>query len=72
MKNIIVVVIGILAFLYLLNPGFGLFELIPDHIPLIGNLDESTATFLILSSLAYFGLDLRDIFGGWWTRKKIK
>ena len=61
-KTIIVVVVGALSLLYLLNPGFGLFELIPDNIPLLGNMDEGLATFLLLSALAYFGLDLRDVF----------
>ena len=61
-KKVIVLVIGILSLLYLLNPGLGIFELIPDNIPLVGNLDEATATFLLLSSLAYFGIDLRGIF----------
>lgn len=69
MKKIIVAGIGVLAGLYLLNPGFGVFEIIPDNIPFVGNLDEVTATFLILSSLAYFGIDLRDVFGGWWKKK---
>jgi len=69
MKKIVVVCIGVISLLYLLNPGLGFFELIPDNFPLIGNLDEGGATFLILSSLAYFGIDLRDFFGGWWKRK---
>ncbi len=63
MKKSVVAVIGILAFVYLINPGFGIFEFIPDNIPLIGNLDEATATFLLLSALAYFGVDLWDVFG---------
>jgi hypothetical protein len=62
-KKIIVGFIGFVSGLYLINPGWGIFELIPDHIPFIGNLDEGGATFLLLSSLAYFGLDLRHIFG---------
>jgi len=61
-KKIIIGFIGIISLLYLLNPGIGLFEFIPDNVPFIGNLDEATATFLLLSSLAYFGIDLRDIF----------
>ena len=69
MKKIIVGIIGVLALLYLLNPGFGVFEFIPDNIPFIGNLDEATATFLLLSSMAYFGVDLRDTFGGWFKRR---
>ncbi|MCX6704777.1 MAG: DUF1232 domain-containing protein [Candidatus Woesebacteria bacterium] len=69
MKKFLVVAIGILSGLYLLNPGFGVFELIPDNAPFIGNLDEATAAFLVLSALAYFGDDIRDVFGGWWKRK---
>lgn len=69
MKKTVVGIIGVLAGLYLLNPGFGIFEIIPDNVPLIGNMDEVTATFLVFSSLAYFGIDLRDVFGGWWKKK---
>lgn len=36
------------ASLYLLNPGWGVFELIPDNIPFFGNLDEGAATMLLL------------------------
>lgn len=69
MKKILIAAISIISGLYLLNPGFGLFEFIPDAIPLVGNLDEGAAAFLLLSSLAYFGIDIRDMFGGWWKRK---
>lgn len=69
MKNIAVGTIGLVSFLYLLNPTFGLFEFIPDAVPFIGNLDEATASFLFLSSLSYFGLDLRGVFGS--GKKKI-
>ncbi|MBL8860054.1 MAG: DUF1232 domain-containing protein [Planctomycetes bacterium] len=41
--------LGILACgLYILNPGMGVFELIPDNIPVIGNLDEAGATVLLV------------------------
>lgn len=33
--------------IYLLNPGLGIFELLPDNIPLIGNLDEGGAAILV-------------------------
>lgn len=62
MKNLAVVVIGLLATLYILNPGMGFFELIPDTVPLIGNLDEAAAVALLLMCLKYFGIDLPDIF----------
>ncbi|NJK91319.1 MAG: DUF1232 domain-containing protein [Blastochloris sp.] len=41
-------VVGALSFLYLLNPGFGLFEFLPDNLPGVGNLDEGTAGVLLL------------------------
>lgn len=49
--------------LYLLNPTFGLFELIPDNTPFIGNLDEAGATLLLLTCLAQFGLSLPGLRG---------
>lgn len=36
-----------LAGFYLLNPGAGIFDLIPDNLPLIGNLDEAGAMMLV-------------------------
>jgi len=32
---------------YLLNPGLGIFELLPDQLPLVGNLDEAGAMMLV-------------------------
>ena len=61
-KKITVGFIGVICFLYLLNPSAGIVEFVPDNFPLIGNLDEVTATTLLLSSLAYFGIDLGNIF----------
>ncbi|MFA5828785.1 MAG: DUF1232 domain-containing protein [Candidatus Shapirobacteria bacterium] len=69
MKKLTMATIGVVSGLYLLNPGFGIFELIPDAVPFVGNLDEGTATFFLLSALAYFGIDVRDVFGGWGKRK---
>lgn len=37
---------GIIGVVYLLNPTSGFIELIPDNIPLIGNLDEGAAALL--------------------------
>lgn len=34
--------------LYILNPGGGVVELIPDFIPLVGNIDEAAATAIAL------------------------
>jgi uncharacterized membrane protein YkvA (DUF1232 family) len=62
MKKIVIIITGILSALYLLNPTAGVFEFIPDLIPGIGNLDEATATTLLLASLSYFGIDLTRFF----------
>lgn len=62
MKSILVAFAGILSFLYLVFPSFGIFELLPDYIPFIGNVDEATATMVLLGSLRYFGMDLSNPF----------
>ena len=40
-----------IGLIYVLNPTMGIFEFIPDNLPLIGNLDEGVAFLLI-----WFGL----------------
>lgn len=40
-----------LGALYVLNVGAGLFELLPDALPVVGNLDEAAATALLLAGL---------------------
>lgn len=62
MKKIVVFCLGLLAALYILNPTAGLFEIIPDNLPFVGNLDEAAAVALLLMCLKYFGIDLPDIF----------
>ncbi len=62
MKNIIVIILGIISIMYLLNMGVGVIELIPDNIPFVGNLDEAGAAALLIMCLRYFGLDLTKIF----------
>ena len=37
----------IIGFIYLLNPTFGILELIPDNMPIVGNLDEGAAAILV-------------------------
>ncbi|GEM_PF-601037 len=69
MRDLGVLLIALLAGLYLMNPTAGILEFIPDNFPLIGNLDEAGATAIILSALAYFGIDLNHFFG---NREKLK
>jgi len=61
-KKLLVLALAMLAVIYILNPGAGIFEIIPDNLPLIGNLDEAAAVALLLMCLRYFGIDLPDIF----------
>ncbi len=42
--------LGALSIVYLLNPTGGIIELIPDNIPFLGNLDETTVAFLLVWS----------------------
>jgi hypothetical protein len=58
MKNFVVFCLGLAAFIYLLNPGAGLFEVLPDNLPLIGNLDEAAAMALLAACLRHFGIRL--------------
>jgi hypothetical protein len=67
LKGISVFCLGVISLLYLLNIGVGVIELIPDNIPFVGNLDEGSATLLLLMCLRYFGLDPAKLF-----EKKMK
>ena len=62
MKKLLIAFVGLLAFLYLMNPTLGLFEFLPDNLPLVGNVDEATATMVLLGVLRYFGWDLTNLF----------
>ncbi|MHC4884067.1 MAG: YkvA family protein [Planctomycetota bacterium] len=56
-------VVGIiLSLIYLLNPSAGFIELIPDNLPVVGNIDEAGATWLIIACLRYLGVDLSALF----------
>ena len=52
---------GALALLYLANPAAGFFELLPDNLPLVGNLDEGAAVLLLTNVLAWYGHDLNRL-----------
>lgn len=44
-------ILMILGIIYFLNPTGGIVELIPDNIPVIGNLDEAGAAFLVWNGI---------------------
>ncbi|TEU16544.1 MAG: DUF1232 domain-containing protein [Anaerolineales bacterium] len=43
-----------LGLVYILNPGAGVIEFIPDNLPIVGNLDEGAAFLLIWYALVEF------------------
>ena len=43
----LVYALAIIGLIYILNPTFGVFELLPDNLPIIGNLDEGLAAIAI-------------------------
>ena len=63
LTSVIVGIVGAISAVFLFNPGLGVFLEIPDNIPIVGNLDEAAAAALLISCLAYFGLDLGNLFG---------
>lgn len=58
----IMAVLGVVSAVYIFNPGAGFIELIPDNLPIVGNLDEAGAATLLIGVMAYFGLDVTAIF----------
>lgn len=62
MKKLGIFLLGLFCLIYILNPGAGIFEIIPDNLPLIGNLDEAAAIATLLMCLKYFGINLPDFF----------
>jgi hypothetical protein len=43
---------------YVINPGAGVFEVVPDIVPVLGNLDDAAATTMLVLGLQYlFGRD---------------
>jgi hypothetical protein len=64
LKEMFIILLGILSVIYLINPTAGFLEFIPDNLPIVGNIDEGTASLIIISVLRYYGLDLSRLFGG--------
>lgn len=61
-KDYLMAIMGGICVLYLINPTAGFFELIPDMIPIIGNLDEAAAVTGLLMVARYFGYDPTNYF----------
>jgi hypothetical protein len=50
------IALGLVCLIYLINPTAGILELIPDNLPILGNLDEGLATVGLLISLGNMGI----------------
>lgn len=48
---VVSVILGALCLVYLLNPTAGVVELIPDNLPIVGNLDEGAVGMILLQML---------------------
>ncbi|MFZ9881487.1 MAG: hypothetical protein ACO3QC_08815 [Phycisphaerales bacterium] len=48
--------VALFSGLYLLNPSLGIFEFMPDNLPVVGNLDEVFFTVAFLSALGSLGI----------------
>ena len=55
--TLMVLVMGLVMVVYLLNPLMGI-DLLPDNLPIVGNIDEAAATAILLGCLSYFGIDM--------------
>jgi hypothetical protein len=62
-KEMVILGLGAVAAIYLVYPSLGIFELIPDAIPVLGSLDEASATVILLNTLRYYGVDLARLYG---------
>lgn len=61
-KDFWVALVGIIGLVYSLNFSFGVLEILPDTLPIIGHVDEAVALFLVYSALEYFGVTVKSIF----------
>lgn len=61
-KDFLVFFVGFLGLLYSLNFSIGIFEFLPDTLPLIGHIDEAVALFLVYSACEYFNLNIKFFF----------
>ncbi len=50
----LVYVAAVLSLIYILNPTAGTLEILPDFLPIVGNLDEGVASVLLWYGLVEF------------------
>ena len=59
MTAVLVGLIG--SLLYLANIGAGFLEIIPDNLPVVGNLDEVVATIILIACLKALGFSIPSL-----------
>ena len=57
-KGQIIIFLGVIGAIYLLNFTFGIVEILPDNLPLVGNIDEGVASLLVIAALKEFNIDV--------------
>ena len=60
-SRILAGLILVLSIIYIGNPTGGVVELLLDNLPVVGNLDEGMAAYLILMTLRYLGVRVPGI-----------
>jgi hypothetical protein len=65
MKRVLVIFLAFLSGFYLLNPTAGIFELLPDNIPFLGNVDEGLAAYVLYSTIEYLRGKPIGLFKRW-------
>ena len=63
MKKLFIAFLALISVVYLINPTAGVFELLPDNIPFIGNIDETLAAYVLYSAFEFFRGKNVGLFG---------
>ena len=72
LKEFVIIIVAVIATIYLLNPTAGIIELLPDNLPIIGNLDEAGAVAVLVNTLGYYGIDMSRLYGRKKPVKKVR
>ena len=64
MKKLGYGLLALASMAYIANPTLGVFELLPDALPGVGNIDEAGATMLLIYSLKQAGILPTSFLGG--------
>ena len=62
LKRLLAQIGAVLSGAYLLNIGYGIVDLIPDNLPVAGNLDEVIASLILFVCLDALGIGPQRLF----------